>query len=331
MSSAETIILRELLASENGYVSGNALAERLGVSRVAVWSQMEKLRAAGFEFEARPRHGYRLAATPARLEPVFLEALLPPEWQHVPIHFHEEIDSTNSEAERQLASGLPSPFVVIARAQTRGRGRLGRPWYSGDSGNLYLSFVFQPRLPPARMQAFTLWMGASICHLLNLQVNVPVQVKWPNDLVLAGKKLGGMLTEARVDNDQIRDLVFGFGLNVNGRPDQWPEDLRAIATSLAEASGSALCLNRFSAHLVAEVLAAYQRFVSADVRPDLQQLWARYDFLAGQPVTARLRQHEISGTARGIDPDGGLILESYDGSRQLVSAGDVTLAKPVSP
>ncbi len=328
MSSTETTILRELLTADDGFVSGSFLAERLSVSRVSIWSHMEKLRAAGFDFEARPRLGYRLKKTPTSLSPLFLQALLPSKWEQVPVHFHESIDSTNSEAERLLAGNSPTPFAVIARAQTRGRGRLGRQWFSADSGNLYLSLVFQPRLPPRRMQTFTLWMGVTICDFLNQNQNIPVQVKWPNDLLLDHKKLGGMLTEARVDSDRIRDLVFGLGLNVNGQPGNLPPDLKDTATSIAAGTGHPIGLNRFTATLLTRILDGYQDFTQDTHQETFRRLWTQYDALLGHPVTTLQGGTPIAGTARGIDDEGYLLLEQPDHSFQRVSAGDVTLKKP---
>lgn len=325
MQPPEATILRELLARDGDFVSGSRLAELLEVSRVAIWSHMEKLRNDGFHFEARPRCGYRLQATPRELSPLFLQALLPAET--APVHFREEVDSTNSEAERLLAAGSPAPFVVVGRSQTRGRGRLGRRWHSGDSGNLYLSFAFQPGLPPQRMQSFTLWMGTAICHFLNTSERVPAGIKWPNDLLIDGRKLGGMLTEARVDSDQIRDLVFGLGLNVNGSREDLPAELREVATSIAALTGRTLCLNRFAAALLVRVFSAYREFVRGSHLSEFQELWPLYDTLAGKPVTARQGNLSHTGFARGIDGDGCLLIERPDRSTLRVSAGDVTLEK----
>lgn len=323
----EVIILREFLAGDDRYVSGNRLAERLDISRVAVWSHMEKLRSAGFVFEARPRLGYRLEAIPSGLSALYLQASLPDAWSHVPIHFHETIDSTNREAERLLASGASAPFVVLARQQTEGRGRLGRSWFSGDSGNLYLSFVFQPRLPPRRMQTFTLWMGAILCDFLNGLRNAPVRVKWPNDLLLHGGKIGGMLTEARIDHDRIRDLVFGLGLNVNGDTASYPPELVRTATSLAAETGEKLELNSFAADLLQAILDAYRDFTEGVPERRFRQLWSRYDTLVGRTITVRQGNETLSGIAEGIDDEGRLILRTADGTRRPVSAGDVTLRK----
>src|SRR5690606_18217155 len=134
-------------------------------------------------------------------------------------------DSTNDEAARQLAAGRTAPFVILARKQTRGRGRLGRAWHSEANGNLYASFAFRPRVPPGRMAVFTLWMGVSICELIANFTHLQPGIKWPNDILFDGRKAGGMLTEARIDSDQIRDLIFGLGLNVNAPAADWPADL----------------------------------------------------------------------------------------------------------
>ena len=206
----ENLILRELLAREPGWVSGASLAEKLGVSRVAVWNHMEKLRAQGFEFEAKRARGYRLAARPPALHAALIELQLKLHPRGFTLLVLDEVDSTNDEAARQLAAGRSAPFAILARRQTRGRGRFGRAWHSEENGNLYASFAFRPRVPPDRMQTFTLWMGVNICQLIaNFSLLEP-GLKWPNDIVFDGRKAGGMLTEARVDADQIRDLVLGL-------------------------------------------------------------------------------------------------------------------------
>ncbi len=215
MPTAEHIILRELLAREPNWVSGTSLAAKLGISRVAVWQHMEKLRGAGFTFEAQRARGYRIAARPAALHAALVETQLRVRPRAFSLLVLDEIDSTNDEAARQLSAGRPTPFAVMARRQTRGRGRFGRLWHSGASSNLYASFAFRPRVEPDRMQTFTLWMGVNLCELLVKFASVTPGIKWPNDILFEGRKAGGMLTEARVDSDQIRDLVFGLGLNVN--------------------------------------------------------------------------------------------------------------------
>ena len=326
MSDTELVILRELLAREPAYVSGAVLAEKLGVSRVSVWMHMEKLRAQGFAFEASTARGYRIASRPTGLHLTLIEASLKGR-RHVPIQLLDEVDSTNDEAARQLAAGRAAPFVVLARKQTRGRGRRGRPWHSEPNGNLYSSFAFRPHLPPDRMAIFTLWMGVNVCELIANFSKLTPGLKWPNDILFDGRKAGGMLTEARIDTDEIHDLVFGLGLNVNGSADAWPGELARRATSLAEQSTAALEINRFTAALIGRVMLAYEQFVAGDHAATFADLWKTYDVLRGQPIALLHCEQRIAGTAMGIDDAGSLLIRTQAGRLQRFHAGDVTIEK----
>ncbi len=327
MPTAEHIILRELLARDPHWVSGSKLAARLGVSRVAVWQHMEKLRAAGFIFDAQRARGYRIAARPATLHAPLLEAQLKVRPRGFSLLVLDEVDSTNDEAARQLAAGRTVPFAVLARRQTRGRGRFGRVWHSASAANLYASFAFRPRVEPGRMQTFTLWMGVNICELLANFAGVAPGIKWPNDILFGGRKAGGLLTEARVDADEIRDLVFGLGLNVNHPAGSWPADLARRAVALAELTGAPLDLNRLAVALIGRVLLAYQAFVDGEHRSNFADLWNRFDVLRGQLVTLLEGGRRHSGIVSGLDDEGALILRDPLGRMQRFRAGEVTLEK----
>jgi BirA family biotin operon repressor/biotin-[acetyl-CoA-carboxylase] ligase len=328
MPSTELVILRELLAREPGFISGAALAAKLDISRVAVWQHMEKLRSQGFEFEVARARGYRLVRRPAALHALFIAAHLKGRARDFPITVLDEVDSTNDEAARQLAGGRPAPFVILARRQTRGRGRLGRAWHSEANGNLYASFAFRPHLAPARMPTFTLWMGVNVCELIANFCHTAPGIKWPNDLLFDGRKAGGMLTEARIDADQIRDLVFGLGLNLNSPAGAWPADLARRAVSLAEQTAAPIDPNRFTAALVGRVLLAYTQFVDGDHRETFADLWNRHDVLRGKPVTVLQGAKRFTGLAAGVDDAGSLLVRPAGGGRPLrFQAGDVTLEK----
>jgi len=328
MPSTELVILRELLAREPGFMSGAALAAKLDISRVAVWQHMEKLRSQGFEFEAARARGYRLVRRPSALHALFIAAHLKGRARDFPITVLDEVDSTNDEAARQLAGGRAAPFVILARRQTSGRGRLGRAWHSEANGNLYASFAFRPHLAPARMATFTLWMGVNVCELIANFCRTAPGIKWPNDLLFDGRKAGGMLTEARIDADEIRDLVFGLGLNLNSPAGAWPADLARRAVSLAEQTAAPLDPNRFTAALIGRVLLAYHRFVDGDHRETFADLWNRHDVLRGQPVTVLQGARRFTGVAAGVDDAGSLLVRPAGGGRPVrFQAGDVTLEK----
>jgi len=327
MPSTDLVILRELMARAPGFVSGAALARRLDVSRVSVWQHLEKLRAQGFVFEAAKSRGYRLIGRPAGLHALLIEAHLKTRARDFSVTLLETVDSTNDEAARQLAAGRQAPFVILAREQTKGRGRLGRNWHSEANGNLYASFAFRPDLAPARMPTFTLWMGASICEFITNFTGLHPGLKWPNDILFDGRKAGGMLTEARIDADRIRDLVFGLGLNVNSPAAAWSGELARRATSLAALTGAPLDLNHFAAALIGRVHLAYRQFVEGEHRATFADSWNRHDVLRGQPVAVLQGVKRIAGTARGIDDAGSLLIRDAQGRTHRFTAGEVTLEK----
>ncbi len=327
MPTAEHLILRELIAREPNWVSGSILAGKLGVSRVAVWQHMEKLRAHGFTFEARRALGYRLATRPASPHAALIETQLKVHPRGFSLVVLDETDSTNDEAARQLAAGRAAPFAVIAGRQTKGRGRLGRVWHSEPNGNLYVSVAFRPRVGPERMAAFTLWMGLNLCELLANFAKVAPGLKWPNDVLIDGRKVGGILTEARIDSDQIRDLVFGLGLNINGATEAWPPELARRAVSLAEITGDTLDFNRLTAALLGRVLLAYENFADGTYVRTFADLWHRYDVLRGKPVVLLEAGRRHHGTVTGLDDEGALLLRDPQGRTQRFRAGEVTLEK----
>lgn len=328
MPSTELVILRELLAREPGFVSGAVLASKLGLSRVAIWQHMEKLRLQGFAFEAARARGYRLKQRPGGLHATFIAAHLKGRARDFPLTLLDQVDSTNDEAARQLSTGRSAPFVIIARRQTRGRGRLGRAWHSEANGNLYASFAFRPQLPPARMPTFTLWMGVNICELIANFTRTAPGIKWPNDILFDGRKAGGMLTEARVDADQIRDLVFGLGLNLNSPAGAWPAELSRRAVSLAEEISEPLDPNRFTAALIGRVRIAYEQFIEGSHLDTFADLWNRHDLLRGKPVTVLQGAKRFSGIGAGVDDSGSLLVRPTGGGRpQRFLAGEVTLEK----
>ena len=315
-----------MLAAGDGFVSGAALASDLGMSRVAVWQHMEKLREQGFGFEAIRSRGYRLTTRPSSLHTLLIEAHLPASTD-CRIVAMDTVDSTNDEAMRLVSQGVSTPLIVIAHEQTRGRGRMGRTWLSEPNGNLYLTFALQPAIPPARLSTITPWIGVNLCHFIANYCRISPQIKWPNDLILNGRKAGGILTEARIDTDRIRDLVIGFGLNLTRPAAGWTGELADRAIALNEAAESPIDVNHFAAALVGRVLTACTEFTQQKHEKRLIELWTRFDSLLGREITLIFGHETITGKAAGIDADGSLLLQTGSGAPQRFLAGEVTLAK----
>lgn len=328
MADLDSSILLAFLEADGEPVSGDRLAKELGVSRVAIWSRLERLRASGYVFAASTRKGYALRSVPRHLDQALLDAHLRLLKVSPKVEFLAEVDSTNSEAERRLAVGQEAPFAVLARSQKAGRGRLGRKWHSAPSGNLYLSLAFRPFIPPERLRPFTLWMGLALCAHVEKSLGLRLGLKWPNDLQSPdGRKVAGMLTEARLDADSVRELVFGVGLNLTGAPKDFPADLRATAGSLEAALGAPLDLNREAAGVIAALFRAWEQFEEGAWSRSFRKLWTHHDVLAGKSVRVGLRGDPVAGVVDGIDDEGSLILRTGGGRRAIVSSGEVTLRR----
>ena len=255
------------------------------------------------------------------------------------IFTHDTLDSTNDEAARLLADpAIAAPLVVIARRQTKGRGRLGRPWLSEPNGNLYISFGFRPRVAPPRLQTLTLWAGVTLCDFLAARImggregkgSAAPAIKWPNDIFFGPRKAGGMLAEARAAAGNIDSLVFGLGLNLKPPAAGWPPELAATATSLAEQPGGELAdPNAFVAGLIARVLNACDQLLAnpAATSVSLAALWQKYDLLRGKTITILSGNERLTGDADGIDSEGSLVLKMTGANTQKIRAGDVTIEK----
>lgn len=325
MPALDSSIICAFLEAKGQPVSGDRLAKDLGVSRVAVWGRLEKLRAAGFVFTAAPRKGYILKETPNVLHPALLDAHCRRLKISLPIEYFDTIDSTNSEAERQLAGGKEAPFIILAQAQTAGRGRLGRKWHSEDKGNIYSSLALRPFIPPDRLKPFTLWMGLALCHSIEKNLGVKLGLKWPNDILSPdGKKIAGMLTEARLDADSVRDLIFGLGLNIIPQKD-FPQELRTIASSLRHVTGDNIDINSFTAEIIKSIFNSWEDFKENRWMELFKDYWQRYDILTGKVVTIHLRGEPITGQVQGVDEAGSLLIKTSNGKMEIIASGEVSL------
>jgi BirA family biotin operon repressor/biotin-[acetyl-CoA-carboxylase] ligase len=239
------------------------------------------------------------------------------------VHHFEEVASTNDLAKELAARGAPEGTLVVAEAQSRGRGRLGRQWNSPPGTGLYVSLLLRPPLPPTEMPQITLTAAVAVARALKRVTGVAPGIKWPNDLLLAGKKLGGILTEMETESDQIRHLVVGLGLNVGNRA--FPEELADMATSLALGLGRPLPKNSRLAILKAwleEFEDLYERFLAREFTGILEE-WRSLTVTLGQRVTVRQGPLAIHGLALEVAPDGALLLETDSGEVVRVTSGEI--------
>jgi BirA family biotin operon repressor/biotin-[acetyl-CoA-carboxylase] ligase len=322
---SEELVLAFLAEAVDEFVSGEAISDKLGLTRAAVWKHVEALRAQGYRIEAVPARGYRLTAVPDRLTPLELRPLLNTHDVGRVVHWFEEIGSTSDRAKELADEGAEHGEVVIAEAQTSGRGRRGRAWASPPRRNLYFSVVLRPDLPPARAPELTLVASLAICDALR-QAGVEAGIKWPNDLLASGKKIAGILTELAAEPDRVDWVVLGAGVNVNTRREDFPEEVRGEATSVLLERGQPAPRVLFAAACFTALESWLDRHAEEGFEV-IREAWRERTVTLGREVSVKVDGRELVGVAEDIDEAGALLVRTPAGVERILS-GDVALLRP---
>jgi len=269
----------------------------------------------------REKKAAELGNSPLRLD--IIQGALGTKRLGTRFHYFQEIDSTNSCARRLADAGAPEGEVVIAERQSEGRGRLGRSWVSPPFSNLYCSLVLRPALAPAHAPQITLTAAVALADTVAAFVAEPPAIKWPNDILMDGKKLAGILTESACDAKRIEFVILGIGVNLNFPRERMPEIIRDRATSLMEVGGQSVSRENFLRRLIQDLDRCYG--ILEDFGFDaIAPCWeARFGF-KGKTVRVEMGGDVLIGHAVGIDHDGALLVEDDRGERRRVVAGDVT-------
>lgn len=295
-------VLRNLVRAFPGAISGEALARKGKVSRVAVWKSIQTLRDLGFPVESS-RAGYRLGELPDLLLGPYLEVILEGTFPNLRVVFYPETPSTNTEAKKLAEEGHPEGTLVVTENQTQGRGRLGRGWFAEPGKSLTVSLVLRPPVEPRLCPSLSLLTALSLAVALE-NLGFPVTLKWPNDLYLSGKKVAGVLLESAMEMDRVEWVVVGVGVNVNG--ESFPPDLADRATSLFLVKKEPLPRFQVLQAFLGVFGKEYPRFVKVgSFAPWIPAFSARLPFL-GKPVEVVLGEKVFQGIAQRIDEDGAL-------------------------
>jgi len=322
-------VLESLRRAEGRVCSGEKLSTDQGVSRAQIWKHVERLREHGYGIEAVPGGGYRLSATPDRLYPEEIQAGLETRWLAREIRWFDSTDSTNRVALELARAGADHGTTIVAEGQTAGRGRLGRSFFSPPYLNLYTSIVLRPRLATSEAPTWILASACAVADAIAETVGDPgaVEIKWPNDVLLGGRKTSGILMEMGAEASRVAFLVLGIGVNLNVDRSAFPEEFRALATSLASHAGRPVDRVAFARRLyqrLEQTLDACAQAGFAAVRQDFE---ARFRMPGRRVRVQELDGSEIVGVALGIAADGALRVGRDDGREVRVVAGDVTIAK----
>jgi len=322
---SEEAVLSFLAEAGDEFVSGEAISDKLGLSRAAVWKHVNALRAQGYRIDAVPARGYRLVEIPDRLGPLELRPLLSTSDLGQTVHAFEELPSTNDRAKELAEEGAFHGEVVIAEAQTAGRGRRGRTWASPPRKNLYLSAILRPDLSLQRVPEITLVASVALCEAIR-EAGVDAAIKWPNDILCGGRKVAGILTEIAADPDRVQWVVVGVGVNLNAAPEDFPEELRPIATSVAAERGGPVPRALFTAALLARLEAWLERHAEEGFGP-VRARWCELSGTLGREVRVVTGDGDVTGVAEDIDAAGALLVRTAAGVRRVL-AGDVHLLRP---
>ena len=317
-------LLELLEGSREVYLSGEELAKTLAVSRAAVWKAVRRLQREGYPIDAVTNRGYRLSRGGDRLSAPGIRKYLKREYRGLPITVEEEIPSTNTALRALAEAGAPEGTVYLAQGQTGGRGRMGRSFYSPAGTGLYLSLLLRPvSWKPARAAQLTAAAAAAMCEAIREVTGKEPGIKWVNDILLDGKKVCGILTEASfsMESGVLEYAVLGLGVNVYPPEGGFPKELEGVAGALLDAPGEDV-RNRLAGEFLNRFLAGYER---PEDRSFLDT-YRRRSVAVGREVTALSGGHERRAFAYAVDDDCRLLVRYDDGTEQALSYGEIRIA-----
>lgn len=318
-------ILKVLVDNRDEFLSGEAISSYLGITRSAVWKHIKSLQQDGFEIESRPGLGYRLLALPEELDLISLNEIMKTQIMGKSIELHQVIDSTNNRARELALEGADEGTLIIAETQLEGRGRLSRSWISPRGKGIWMSLILKPDLSPDQAPHITAIAAVAIRKALNRATGLVIGIKWPNDIIIDGKKVCGILTEMHADIDRIYYVVVGIGINVNMTQEDFPVELSSTATSLRIALGRNLDRRQLIALIMEEIEEIYYTYLENRDFKQILDLCRQYSVTLNRPVKVIGRDTSFEGFAVDFDEDGSLLVKKDDGNIIKVMSGDVSV------
>jgi BirA family biotin operon repressor/biotin-[acetyl-CoA-carboxylase] ligase len=323
LSIAAATILRLFREAGNSFVSGAVISRELNVSRTAVWKYINALRDAGYRIEAVPSRGYQLISTPDILSENEIRERLHTTVIGRHLVCLSETSSTNADAFRLAESGAEEGTVVVADAQSGGKGRMGRIWSSPSGVNLYCSVVLRPDVKPYEAPQLTFLSAVAVARAIELTTALRPEIKWPNDVLIDGAKIAGLLNEMSAETDCINFVILGIGVNLNMTAAQFPNDLRTPASSLLLEQGRPVCRALFAATMLNELDRLYGDFTVHGFGPVREEWQQRCNAKGREVCVSDGGAETLRGMFSGIDSDGAMLVVLADGRVERILSGDV--------
>ena len=313
----------KMLRETDGYISGQELCNKFGVSRTAIWKVMKQLKEAGYNIEAQQNKGYHIVSAPDVMDAAELKSIWKPKWVGCEILYFDSIDSTNTKAQELAEKGYPSGTLVVADKQIAGKGRRGRNWESPSGCGIFMTLMLKPDINPNNASMLTLVSALAVAKALADITGKDAKIKWPNDIVIDGRKVCGILTEMSAQFDYINNIVIGIGINVNNS--SFPAEISATASSLRLLSGGKKYRR---AEIIEKIMEYFEKYYSIFLETeDLSALVNEYDAMLvnmKKQVKVLDPKEPFEGKAMGITKTGELIVDTWE-SRKLVSSGEVSV------
>jgi len=322
MESTRNKLIHLLANSGENYISGQALSEKLNISRNAVWKHMKELEKDDYKIEGKPNKGYRIIEYPDKISENTVKWGLNTNWIGNSIIHRETTASTQTLAHQAAQDQAPHGTIVIADEQTKGKGRMNREWHSAKEDGIWMSIVLRPKIPPHHAPQLTLLTATVLADVLTDNVGVSPSIKWPNDLLLNEKKTAGILTEMQAEQDQIQYIVIGIGMNVNQTAERLPDDIRLKATSIKLETGKTWSVRKLIQQILIKFEATYDHYIQYGF-PEIKAKWESYGFKIGELISIKTLKEEWESTFLGIAEDGALLTENKDGKPTKLYSAEI--------
>jgi BirA family transcriptional regulator, biotin operon repressor / biotin---[acetyl-CoA-carboxylase] ligase len=315
-------LLHMLTENEGEFVSGQQISENLNCSRTAIWKHISELRNSGYSIEAVQKRGYRLLTSPDLVTAEEVSLYKGKGTFGKKITYKTSVKSTQEIAHSLARDGAEEGSIVLADEQTGGRGRLGRAWQSPSGTGIWMSLILRPEIPLQKAPQLTLLIAVAASRAIENVTGIEAAIKWPNDLLINGKKVAGILTELQAEADSIHSVIVGIGMNVNQEKKHFAEEIAEIATSLTIEGGKTYKRAEIIGAILQEIESLYRSYLDKGFAV-IKLLWEARAYSLGKRITARSVTGSITGYAKGITDEGVLLLEDDNGKIHSIYSADI--------